>query len=328
MKNKKTNNTLLIKNHEIKSKVILAPMAGITSFSYRKFMHEFNPNALTFTEMISDFGLIYDNEKTLNLLKSDGSDKPLAIQLFGGSKETIIKAINVINNLYIDFDFLDLNLACPMPKIIKNKAGSFWLKDQVKLYDLMKDVVLTSKKPVTAKVRIGYDEININETVKTLEKAGVSFISIHARTRDQLYYGKPNFEVLKDIKKIISIPFGISGDIYTVSDALNALNLTKADAILVARGGIGNPKLFKNIDLALNNLPYDETLNLSEQKEYLLRFSSLLIEELGEKRAISILRGIAPKFFLSFPNSKKYRSLLAQKMSSKEDLINILNDFN
>ena len=196
MKNKKTNNTLLIKNYEIKSKVILAPMAGITSFSYRKFMHEFNPNALTFTEMISDFGLIYDNEKTLNLLKSDGSDKPLAIQLFGGSKETIIKAINVINNLDIDFDFLDLNLACPMPKIIKNKAGSFWLKDQEKLYDLMKDVVLTSKKPVTAKVRIGYDEININETVKTLEKAGVSFISIHARTRDQLYYGKPNFEVL------------------------------------------------------------------------------------------------------------------------------------
>ena len=178
--------SFLIKDLEIKKRVILAPMAGITSFSYRKFMNEFNPG-LTYTEMISDFGLIFHNKKTIDMLYSDGSDRPLAIQLFGGSKETILKAIDVLNELNLKYDVLDLNLACPVPKVTKNGSGSSWLTRPDELYDMVRAVVSYSPKPVSAKIRLGYDEVNVDTIAPLLEQAGVSFLAIHARTKKELY---------------------------------------------------------------------------------------------------------------------------------------------
>lgn len=300
-------------------------MAGITSFSYRKLMNKFSCG-LTYSEMISDFGLIYDNQKTKDLIQSDGSDRPLAIQLFGGSKETLLKAIDQLEKLNVDYDFLDINLACPVPKVTKNHSGSSWLLDQEKMFEMMEAICKKSKKPVTAKVRLGYSKINIDETVQTLEKAGVKFIAIHARTKDQGYTGKPNFEALKNIRNLIKIPFGVSGDIYTVKDALNALEITKADAILVARGGIGNPNLVRNINLALEEKEYDETVRIDEQIEYLREYSHLLKEELGNNRASAVLRGIAPKFFQNFVNSRLIRQKIALNLNSIDQLDEILNE--
>ena len=157
---------------EIKSKVILAPMAGITSFSYRKLMNKFGCG-LTYSEMISDCGLIYKNPSTYCLLKTDGSDRPLAIQLFGGSKETLLKGLNELENLGIEYDILDLNLACPVPKVVKNNGGSSWLKDQEKLYEMVSEICKRSKKPVSCKIRLGWNDINVIETCKTLEKAEI-----------------------------------------------------------------------------------------------------------------------------------------------------------
>lgn len=220
---------------EIKSKVILAPMAGITSFSYRKLMNKFGCG-LTYTEMISDCGLIYKNNSTYELLKSDGSDRPLAIQLFGGNKDTLLKAIDELEKLDFQYDILDLNLACPVPKVVKNNGGSSWLKDQQKLYEMVSEICKKSKKPVSCKIRLGWDSVNVIETCKTLENAGVKFIAIHARTRKQLYTGLPHYEELKNLKEVIHIPFCISGNIFTVEDGINALNITNADAVMVARG--------------------------------------------------------------------------------------------
>ncbi len=315
-----------IENKEIKSKVILAPMAGITSFSYRKFMKTFNKEMLTYTEMISDYGLIYQNKKTLDMLKTDGSDRPLAIQIFGGSKKTLIEAIKILEGLNINYDFLDINLACPVPKVVKNIAGSSWLKDPALLYDCMKEVVKVSNKPVTAKLRLGFDKVNIIENAKALEKAGVKFIAIHARTRNQFYTGEPDFDSLKSLKDNISIPFAVSGNIFTVADAIRALSITYADAILVARGGVGNPLLVKNIEKALIGKDFDEKTNIFDQAKYLKKYSSLLIKEYGERKSIGLLRGIAPKFFNNLPNTKKIRTMLSQEISSKNDLNSILNN--
>ena len=311
-----------IGNVEIKGKVILAPMAGITSFSYRKFMKQFNP-ALTYTEMISDCGLIYENQRTLNYLKTDGSDRPLTVQLFGGKKEELVKAIDIIENAGYEYDILDLNLACPVNKVIRNNGGSSWLKNQDKLYEMVKAVVEKSKKPVSCKIRLGFDNINVEETVQTLERAGVSFIAIHARTRSQAYSGKADYDKLKNIRDLIRIPFCISGDIFSVEDALNALKITRADSVMVARGGVGNPELITNINLALDGKPYDEIIDFERQYKYLKEYVGYLVDEYGENRAISLLRGIAPKFFIKLPNSKQLRIELASTIKKVQDIYDI-----
>lgn len=312
-----------IGNVLIKSRVILAPMAGITSFSYRKFMNKF-PIGLTYSEMISDCGLIYGNEGSIELLKSDGSDRPLAIQLFGGSEETLLKGLKKLNTMDISYDILDLNLACPVPKVVRGNGGSSWLKDQEKLFSMVSKIVKASPKPVSCKIRLGYDTVNVYETCKTLEKAGVKFIAIHCRTKKQLYSGLPDYSKIKDLKNIIKIPFCVSGNIFTVQDALNALEITKADAVMVARGGIGNPNLITNIDKALKGLDYDETRDLNQQLDYMLKFSNLLIEEYGEIKALRMLRGIATKFLDCLPDMKKYKNLISQTCTTKSDLLNII----
>jgi len=311
---------------EIKGKVILAPMAGITSFSYRKFMMQFYP-ALVYTEMVSDCGLIYDNQKTLNYLKTDGTDKPLAVQLFGGKTDELVKATKIVKNECGTYDILDLNLGCPVNKVIKNNGGSSWLKDQDELFKMVSEVVKNSKKPVSCKIRLGFSTVNVEETVKTLEKAGCKFIAIHARTRAQGYTGKADYSKLKNIRDLIKIPFCVGGDIYTVADAQHALEETRADAIMVARGAIGNPELVSNINLALEGKPYTENVTFINQYKYLKEYTKLLVAEYGEERAISLLRGIAPKFFLKIRNSKVLRVELASTIIREADIYRICDKY-
>ena len=317
-----------IKDLEIKKSVILAPMAGITSFSYRKFLSEFGVGA-TYSEMISDCGLIYNNKKTIEMMKNDSNfNRPYGIQLFGGSKESLLKGLEVIENSNIEYDFLDLNLKWPVPKVTKGNGGSKWLTKLDEMYEMVKAVVEKSKKPVTAKVRLGWKSVDIEKICVLLEKAGVSFIAIHARTKEELYSGKPHFEELKNIRDLIHIPFGVSGNIFSVNDALNALKITRADAVLIARGGIGNPNLIKNINLALANKEYDENVTFEEQKQYLYRFMEYLKEEKGEFTAVSLLKGLAPKFFnFNFPFIKELRSNLSQKISSYSDIYNRIREY-
>lgn len=318
---KKENRILKLINS---NEVILAPMAGITSFSYRKFMKQFGCS-LTYTEMISDCGLIYDNKRTFDMIKSDGSDRPLAIQLFGGKKETLLEAIEILEKSGVNYDILDLNLACPVPKVTKGNGGSSWLKDIEKMKDMVSAVVKKSSKPVSCKVRLGWETVNIKEIAKTLEEAGCELLIIHARTKKELYSGTPHYEELSSLHEIISIPYAVSGNIFTLEDAKKAKEITKADFIAVARGGIGNPTLLTNINNYLKGNDEIENISIKKQKEYLLEFINLLVEEVGEVRANSILRGIAPKFFNMFPNSKELRNEIATKSTSLERMLEIIN---
>lgn len=316
-----------IGNIEIDSNVVLAPMAGVTSLAYRNFMKPFGVG-LVVTEMVSDCGLIYDNKRTIDYLKSTNEERPISIQLFGSDSKNICKAIDIVLTNNPNIDFIDINLGCPVSKVTSTGAGSALLKDTKNLKEFMREIVQHSPIPVTTKIRLGWNEnsINVFENIKALEEAGVAAIGIHARTTAQSYTGKPNFEILRDIRKTMKVPLIISGDIYSLDDAINAINITKADAVMVARGGIGNPILVKQIDRYFKTGEIIPNASLNENINYLIKYMDMLIEEKGEYRAMSILRGIAPKFFNGYPGLKEIKNKIAQTITTRDSLIKILSE--
>lgn len=315
-----------IADTEISSQVVLGPMAGITSQAYRLFVKPFGIG-LSFTEMISDCGLFYQNQNTFTYLPTQITDHPIGIQLFGSKIENAIKAIEIIQNAGVPYEFIDLNFGCPVTKVTKTGAGSSWLKKPQKLQDYVASIVAYSKRPITAKIRLGWDDeqINFSEVVQRLEKAGVSAITIHARTTTQMYSGKANWELLSGLKSTMRVPLIISGDIFTLDDAIKALEITKADAVMVARGAVGNPHLIRQIDTYLKTGERLPDATLGEQINYLKAYIDLLIEEKGERQAIMILRGIAPKFFNGFPGMKTVKNEIATSIETKSDLEAILD---
>lgn len=316
-----------ISDIEIKSHVVLGPMAGVTFLSYREFMKPFGVG-LSVTEMVSDCGLIYNNKATLDYIKTSGIDHPCAVQLFGSSSETLCKAIDVALKHNNSIEIFDINLGCPVPKVTKTGAGSSLLKDPKKLEEIIREVVKHSPKPVTAKIRLGWNEnsINVFENVKALENAGVSAIAIHVRTVAQGYSGKANYEIIKNLGETMSVPLIISGDIFTLDDAIKAIETTKATAVMVARGGVGNPHLVTQINhyfLTGKKLP---NISLKDNIEHLKKLADMMIEEKGEYRAMTILRGIAPKFLNNYPSLKLQKNAMAQSLTTKESLYKILNE--
>lgn len=318
-----------IGNVEIKTRVVLGPMAGITSLSYREFNKPFGVG-LSFTEMVSDCGLSYGNIKTRDYIKTSKIDHPVAIQLFGANIDKTLSAIKVIEESKTQYEILDINLGCPVNKVTKEGAGSAWLKHPKELYDYMSKICVASSKPVTAKIRLGWDDksINVNDIVALLIKAGVKAITIHARTTSQMYSGKVRFDEIKDLGKKMSVPLIISGDIFTLDDAINAMKVTSATAVMVARGGVGNPTLITQINDYFDNKIVTPNPTIEQQCKYLKQFSKMLIEEKGELVAIKILRGIAPKFFLNYPGFKSIRTELAQTINTYHDIEIIIDKIN
>lgn len=310
---------------EIYSPVVLGPMAGITSQAYRLFMKSFGVG-LSFTEMVSDCGLFYGNQNTFSYLPTYETDRPVGIQIFGSKLENAQKAIEIIQKANIPYDFIDLNFGCPVPKVTKTGAGSSWLKKPQKLEEYVSKIVTFSTKPVTAKIRLGWNDKTINffNVVEHLEKAGVSAITIHGRTTEQMYAGTANWEALQGLKEKMKVPLIISGDIFTLEAAIEAMNITKADAIMVARGAVGNPHLVRQIATFFETGVRLPNATLQEQITYLRQFADLLIQEKGEKQAIMILRGIAPKFFNGYPGMKPIKGSLTTNIDSRSDFETIL----
>ena len=312
---------------EIKNKVLLAPMAGITSFGYRKFMSQFGPG-LCVTEMVSDMGLIYGNKETKGYITFDKLNMPTGVQLFGNCAENIAKAALICEKMNPNIDYYDVNMACPVNKVTKTGAGSSLLKNPKLCGEIVRALKEATHKPVTAKIRIGFDSKHINflEVIKELENAGVDMIAIHPRTTKEMYSGLPHWELLKDLRSKMSVPLVVSGNINTVEDAVKALEITGADAVMVARGGVGNPRLISNINRYFNSEEI-ELPTLKEQITYCLELARDLIEEKGEVVAMRIYRGIATKFLDGFPNSKQVKSRLSTELNKYDDLVNILTEY-
>ncbi len=318
-----------IGNLQINGKVMLAPMAGITSSGYREFMSSFGV-ALCVTEMVSDMGIIYGNEETKSYIDFDAiANCPTGVQLFGHDPENMKKAAEMVLKANPNIAFLDVNMGCPVPKVTKTGAGSALMQNPKLCGDIIRAIKSVTDKPVTAKIRLGWDNdyLNYFEVIEELEKAGVAMIGIHARSRKELYMGKPHFDLLKDLRKKMSVPLAISGNIYTLEDAINAINITGADLVMVARGGMGNPILIKQINQYYENKEILPSPTFDEQINYCLELADFLIKEKGERKAMMVYRSIAPKFFMGFPNAKTLRNRLAQELTSKNNLIQIINTY-
>ena len=316
-----------IGNIEIHNRVILAPMAGITSFGYRKFMSQFGPGC-SVTEMVSDMGLIYGNKETKTYVEFEKLNIPTGVQLFGNSAENLAKAALICEKLNPNVDYYDINMACPVNKVFKTGAGSALLKNPKLCGDIIRAVKEATHKPVTAKIRIGVDSKHINflEVIDELQKAGVDMIAIHPRTTKEMYGSLPHWELLKDLRSKMSVPLVVSGNIFTVEEAIKALEITGADAVMIARGGVGNPRLITNINNRLDGKEVDVP-TLDEQINYCLELARDLIEEKGEATAMRVYRGIATKFLDGFPNSKPIKSRLSTELVKYDDLVSILSEY-
>ena len=315
-----------IGNIDIDGVVVLGPMAGVTSSGYRDFMKPFGV-AVSVSEMVSDMGLIYDNENT-NKYVIYPESHPVGVQLFGHDPENIAKAAKLALKLNPKIDFFDINMGCPVPKVTNSGAGSALLKDPKLCGEIVRRLKEEVDIPVTAKIRLGWDDNSITfmEVIEELEKAGVDMIAIHARTRKQLYLGTPHFELLKDLRSKMKVPLVISGNIYTLQDAINAKNITGAEGIMVARGGMGNPWLVKQIDTYYRTGEILEKPDVLTQINYCLSLADYLIAEKGETTAMRIYRGIATKFFVGFKNAKMFKNRLSTELTDRQSLVKILED--
>ena len=314
-------------NLDIKGKVVLAPMAGYTFNSYREFMNKFGVS-LCYTEMVSVMGLIYDNDNTLDYITFPKSDIPTGVQLFGNEPEKFIEAVKICEKHNPNIDFYDVNMGCPVNKVTKTGAGSALLKDPAKCGEIIKVIKSVTNKPVSAKIRLGWDKSSINflEVIDELEKAGIDLIAIHARTTKDLYIGTPKYELIKDLREKMHVPLVVSGNIYTPEDAINALNITKADAVMVARGAVGNPRLITNI----NNLINDKEIknpSLREQIAYCEELARAICKEKGEIVGMRIFRSMGSKFFNGFPNCKMLKNRITTETYTYSDLEMIIEEY-
>ena len=230
-----------IGNVEIPNRVVVAPMAGITNAAFRVTVKEFGAG-LVVCEMISDKGIQLRNKKTLEMLYIDETEHPLSLQIFGGNKESLVEAAQFVSE-NTTADIIDINMGCPVNKIIKAEAGAKWLLDPDKVYEMVHAVATAIDKPVTVKMRIGWDEDHIFavQNAQAAEAAGAAAIGMHGRSRVQMYEGQANWSVLRDVKQAISIPFMGNGDVRTPEDAKRMLEEVGADAVMIGRAALGNP---------------------------------------------------------------------------------------
>jgi nifR3 family TIM-barrel protein len=232
---------LKIGNIEMKNQVVLAPMAGVCNSAFRLTVKEFGAG-LVCAEMVSDKGIILKNDKTMNMLYIDEREKPLSLQIFGGEKESLVEAARFVDK-NSNADIIDINMGCPVPKITKCDAGAKWLLDPNKIYEMVSAVVDAVEKPVTVKMRMGWDDQHIYavRNAQAVERAGGKAISLHGRTRVQMYEGEANWDIIKEVKQSVNIPIIGNGDVQTPQDAKRMLDETGVDGVMIGRAALGNP---------------------------------------------------------------------------------------
>lgn len=316
-----------IGNVEIKNKIVLAPMAGISNTSYRTIIKEMGAG-LIFAEMVSDKAIMYDNQATIELLQMRESERPIAQQIFGSDEASFVIAAKKIVEL-MHPDILDINMGCPVPKIaLKSQAGASLLKDPDKIERIVSAVVKSVDIPVTVKIRAGWDSSSINcvEVAKRIESAGASAITLHARTRAQGYSGHADWRLIKKVKEAVNIPVIGNGDVLSCYDAKRMLDETKCDAVMIGRGVLGNPWLIKECVEYLENGTIPKEITPKEKIEMLKRHFSLLTMDKGEKLALLEIRTHALWYIKGLPGSAAIKNQICKTKESKE-LFNILDNY-
>lgn len=310
-----------IGNVELKNNVLLAPMAGITDLPFRYICKKFNPGLMT-TEMVSAKGLVHEDIKTNKMLTLLDDERPSCVQIFGSDKEDIKGAIEKLNEIE-EIDIIDINMGCPAPKVTKNGDGSALLKDLDKINEILQVATELSKKPITVKFRIGYykNENIAVQVAKICEKNNVAAITVHGRTKEQMYTGKNDLDAIKAVKEAVSIPVIGNGDVTDIESAKYMLEYTGVDGIMIARGAMGKPWIFDEIVIGK-----EYTISNKERLELMLEHIDKAVEYYGEKRAVPELRKHIACYLRGLKNSSYVKDLINRE-TSKEKVKELLIEY-
>ncbi|MDT8902760.1 tRNA dihydrouridine synthase DusB [Anaeroselena agilis] len=302
--------------------VVLAPMAGVTDLPFRLLAKEMGCSLL-YSEMVSDKGLLHNNCHTLDMLRIDDRERPVAVQIFGSEPASMAAAARIVARA--GADIIDVNMGCPTPKIVKNGEGSALMRRPELARDILAAVVDAVQVPVTVKIRKGWDEESVNavEIAALAEQAGVAAIAVHGRTREQFYSGTADWDIIRRVKERVKVPVIGNGDVRTPRDAERLLALTGCDAVMVGRASQGNPWIFRQIGHYLRDGGMLPPPSLEERLAVLARHLEMLIGHKGEHIAIREMRRHAAWYTKGLPRAAEIRLRLNQA-ESREDFALIL----
>jgi tRNA-dihydrouridine synthase B len=315
-----------IRDVEINPPLVLSPMAGVTDISFRRLLKRRGGIGLTVSEFISVEGLTRNNPKSKRQMRFFEDERPFAVQIFGGQAQRMRMAAEMAEE--VGADILDINCGCPAPKVVKHGGGSGLLRDYTRLEEILKEIKKAITIPLTIKIRAGYFDHTINavETAKLAEACGVEHIALHGRTKEQGYRGRANWDLVRQIKETVSVPVSGSGDVVTVEDALARWRETNCDGILIGRGAMANPWIFRQVEDALSGRePFQPTLE--DKRATLLEYFEMLREDMPEIPAIGKMKQLAGQFTRGLQGGALFRTTIYHSHSITEILDRITEYF-
>ncbi|WP_395317878.1 tRNA dihydrouridine synthase DusB [Fructilactobacillus frigidiflavus] len=313
-------------NVQIDNPLVVAPMAGVTNSAFRLICKKFGAG-LVVCEMISDRGIMYNNKKTLDMVNVEAAEHPMSIQIFGGNKDTLVNAAKFIDQKTAA-DVIDINMGCPVNKVIKCEAGARWLLDPDKVYEMVSAVTAAVEKPVTVKMRTGWDDEHLYAVKNALaaEKAGAAAVAMHGRTREQMYMGHSNWEILKEVSDALTIPFMGNGDVTSPQMAKQMLDEVGVTAVMMGRAVEGNPWILQQTNHYLETGELLPTPSIADQMQVAKEHLHGLVELKGDYVGVHQFRGQAAYYLKGYSHSARAKVAITSA-ETEEEMIKIMDDF-